>query len=325
MHSKSFLCLCFALFAAGPLFAQAVDGASTASASTNDAGPTGIIPFVKGPNLSLGTTSQHDSSSGWSSLLTPDVAWRFSRRYSADVEVPVYAYVNVLVTGGTKLRPTYTPATRHFTLADTSLSGHYQISPRIFDYDFTATLGLPTGDKSIGLGAGEVTYNLNNHFERSAGIFSPDIELGIGDSSQLFDQRIRRGYTTVGELAHFQAGTSVDLPLGTSFSAEAYEELPLASQILYSTTGRGRKKVTTATNKGVAEDNGFLTTLDIPLNPHTTLSGFYNRSLRNHIDTAGFSFTFFLRTPPPAARALASTTYGILARRSRSSIVDRPC
>ena len=43
--------------------------------------------------------------------------------------------------------------------------------------------------------------------------------------------------------------------------------------------------------------------LDIPLNRHITLSGFYNRSLRNKIDTAGFSLTFLLRPATQATNA----------------------
>ncbi len=273
-------------------------GSTTASGSTNDAGPTGIIPFVRGPNLSVGTTSQHDSSDGWSSLLTPDLAWRFDRHFSADVGTPIYTYINVLMTAGTKAKPVYTSAIEHFAPGDTALSGHFEASPSLFDYNGTATLGLPSGSQTDGLGAGQVTYFFNNHFEHSFGIFSPDIELGIGDSSDLVGTRVRRDYTSVGLLAHFQAGTTVALPRNVSFSADAYEGLPLANETLYSTTGKGKKKVTTATTSGVAEDNGFTTSLDIPLNTHSTLSGFYNRSLRSHIDTAGFSITFFLRSPP---------------------------
>ena len=80
---------------------------------------------------------------------------------------------------------------------------------------------------------------------------------------------------------------------------EAYEELPLTKDLVYSTTGKGKKKVTTSTNEGPAEDNGFLTSLDIPLSPHVTMSGFYDRSLIDHDDTAGFSFTFLLKPLPP--------------------------
>jgi hypothetical protein len=84
-----------------------------------------------------------------------------------------------------------------------------------------------------------------------------------------------KSYVAVGPLAHFQAGTSVSLPHDMEFEADAYEELPLATDVVYSTTGKGKKKVTTSTNEDPAEDNGFITSLDIPLTRHVTLSGFY--------------------------------------------------
>jgi hypothetical protein len=34
------------------------------------------------------------------------------------------------------------------------------------------------------------------------------------------------------------------------------------------------------------------------------MSGFYNRSLRNHDDVGGFSFTFILHAPPRSAEML---------------------
>jgi hypothetical protein len=92
-------------------------------------------------------------------------------------------------------------------------------------------------------------------------------------------------------------GVDVDMPLKMNLDLEAYEELPLASTTIYSTTGKGKKKVTTATNEGAAEDNGFNTSLDVPVVRHVVLTGFYSRSLRNKIDTAGFSLTFLLRAP----------------------------
>lgn len=286
--------LCTSLYAQTPV----VQHSAEESATTVDDGPAGIVPARKGFNLSLGTTSQHDSSNGWSSLLTPNLAYRFNPHFSVDAGAPIYDYINILKTGGTKLRPTYTSVTRHFAAGDTTLNGHMQFDPDFLSYELTATVGFPSGDTASGLGAGQVTYSFVNHFDKSFGIFTPLVELGIGDSSSLEQTRVRKSYVAVGTMAHFQAGTSVDLPYRTSFSASAYEELPLAAQTIFSTTGRGKKKVTTATTKSVGEDNGFETSLDIPLNPHVTLSGFYNRSLRSHIDTAGFSFTFLLKAPP---------------------------
>ncbi|ADW68089.1 hypothetical protein [Granulicella tundricola] len=253
---------------------------------------------MKGLNISIGTSSQHDSSNGWSSLITPDVAWRFNSHFSADATVPIYTYINVQQNKGTKARPVYVFANEKFTPGDAALNSHYETSFNLLDYNLTATLGLPSGSQDDGLGAGQVTYNFNNHFERAFGIISPDVEIGLGDSSQLVGDRVRKSYTAVGTLAHFQAGASIALTHNMNFEAEAYEELPLDAGTVYSTTGRGKKKVTTSAHTGGTEDNGFLNTLDIPLNGHVVVSGFYNRSLRSKIDTAGFSLTFLLRSPP---------------------------
>jgi hypothetical protein len=272
--------------------------AQEVSATTAEDGPAGLIPYVKGFNASVGTTSQHDSSNGWSSLLMPNLAYRFDRHFSFDVGAPIYTYINVVQTKGTKAKPVYTTATKHFVAGDTSLNGHFQAASSLFEYGLTASLGLPSGNSTYGLGAGQVTYSFVNSFEKSVGMISPSVELGIGDSSSLDQTRVRKSYVAVGTMAHFQAGLSVDLPRNASFSASAYEELPLSTQTLLSTTGRGKKKVTTSTSKSVGEDNGFQTSLDIPVNGHTTLSGFYNRSLRSRTDTAGFSLTFLLKANP---------------------------
>jgi hypothetical protein len=273
-------------------------GGLSAAAMTNDSGPAGIIPVAKGFNASMGTTSQHDSSSGWSSLLTPNVAYRLNRYISVDAGVPMYMYINIDANVGTKTKPVYVYSPKKGAFGDTSLSFHGDATAWTIDYNGTVSLGLPSGNTDYGLGAGQVTYNINNHFERNFDLFTPDIEFGVGDTSALVNQRVLKNYVAVGPMAHFQAGTAVNLPLRMSFEADAYEELPLDKNLVYSTTGKGKKKVTTATNTDPAEDNGFLTSLDIPLNRHVTMSGFYNRSLRDHDDVGGFSFTFLLKAPP---------------------------
>jgi hypothetical protein len=273
-------------------------GGLSAAAMTNDSGPAGIIPVAKGFNASLGTSSQHDSSNGWSSLLTPNVAYRLDRYFSMDAGVAMYLYINIDANVGTKAKPVYAYATKNEVFGDTALSFHGDAKALSVDYNGTVSLGLPSGNTAYGLGAGQVTYNINNHFEKNFSLFTPDIELGFGDTSTLVDQRIAKSYVAVGPMAHFQAGAAANLPLRMSFEADAYEELPTAKNLVYSTTGKGKKKVTTATNEAPSEDNGFITSQDIPLSRHVTLSGFYSRSLRDHDDVGGFSFTFLLKAPP---------------------------
>jgi len=279
-----------------------------ASSPSNSEGPAGIVPYTRGFNASLITTSQHDSTSGWSNILTPNVAWRFNRHFSMNVEAPVYTYVDVSVVTGQIVVPgsptptnTYKLETRNFLFGDTTIAGGFELHPHFLDYNFTATLGTPTGDFPNGLGAGQYTYNINNHFEKAFfGFIAPDIEFGIGDSSSLIASSIRKSFVAVGEQAHFQAGLNIALPWhNLEFSSDAYEDMPLSSQTVTTITNKGKKGtvklVKSTTQESVGEDNGFANTLDIPLAPHVVLSGFYNRSLRNHEDTVGFSLVYLLR------------------------------
>ena len=291
----------------------AASSPGSAAVATHDEGPAGVVPLTRGFNTSLNTTSQHDSSEGWASLLTPNVAYRFNNHFSADVEVPAYMYINVVTTTvkknaqGVVIKTISGLATRHLLLGDTTGDFMIDLHPRLFDYTLTSTLGIPTGDDANGLGAGQFTYAFINHFERQLGdTFTPNIELGIDDSPNLTNSRVLKSYEVVGTSAHFQAGLDASLPWwNIDFESDAYEELPLGTQTVTSTTIKGKKgkQVTTTTQKSVGEDNGFNNTLNIPINGHITLSGFYNRSLRNKIDTAGLSFTFLLRAAPrPADR-----------------------
>jgi len=285
-------------------------GSTTASASTNDSGPVGIVPLTHGFNASLGSTSQHDSSNGWSSIITPNVAYRFSPHWSMNVGLPIYGHIeidtakNITNKAGVVTSQAYLFKARSFLFGDTNIAAEFEAHPRPFDYNVTASLGAPTGDYPNGLGAGQVTYSINNHFEHAIGDwFTPELELGIGDSSDLIDSRVHKSYTDIGENAHFQFGFGFSLPLDINFTTDAYEDLPLSSQTVTSSTTNGKKgkqekTIITTSQESFGEDNGFLNTLDIPLNGHVTLSGFYNRSLRNKIDTAGFSLTFLLRSAP---------------------------
>lgn len=280
--------------------------AGSAAASSNGEGPEGIVPATKGPNASVGTTSQHDSTTGWTSLLTPNVAYRFDKHFSFNAGTPIFVYVNAAATTstlvlGVPIATTGPIKTRTVLLGDTTLAGQFETHAKLLDYNVTATVGMPTGDYVHGLGAGQVTFEINNHFERAINdIFTPNIELGIGDSATLNNLRVRRDYVIVGKNAHFQAGMGVSLPFNMEFEADAYEDLPLATQTVTETSTNGKKGkqlrvMTTSSEESIGEDNGFLNTLDVPLSNHVTLSGFYNRSLRTKVDTAGFSLTFLLR------------------------------
>ena len=180
--------------------------AISAAAAINDSGPDGIVPAIKGFNASVGTSSQHDSANGWSSILNPNVAYRLNRHFSVDAGVPIYTYINIDANIGTDARPDYRYAVQGGIFGDTTVSFQGNVGGEAVDYNGTVSLGLPSGNTDYGLGAGQVTYNINNHFEKNFGQFSPDIEAGFGDTSVLVEQRVLKSYIAVGPMAHFQAG-----------------------------------------------------------------------------------------------------------------------
>lgn len=312
--------------------------ASSNTSRANSIGPAGIVPVQTGFNVSLVSSSQYDSGGGWSSILTPDVAFRFNRHLSADFATPTFLYFLASINTGTTATPVYTLETRHFATGDSTLASHLDFSGDLLTYSLTGAIGMPTGNSTYGLTAGQFTYSLNNHFDLSIDRFSPDVEFGISDTSTLVNQRFSRGrsFSSTGKLAHFQAGSSVDLPAHCSFEADAYEDLPIGSQqVIGSTTGNsgvvGRGNhgnqgnhgkgagqgnsgagtgtgtgsstvTTTTTSSGLAEDNGLYTSLDIPLNRHMVFSGVYGYSVRQRDQTAGFSLTYLLRARPAPVR-----------------------
>jgi len=278
--------------------ASAPTAVSTAAASVGGInGPADAATFVKGFNASIVNASQHDSASGWSDIFTPDVSYTLNSHLGIDFSFPYYPYLDTYVTNGSLTAPKAKLVVVRNVIGDAITNIHITMSPTFMDYVLTVSGGFPIGNDTYGLSSEQYTYNFNNHFDKTLGIFSPEIELGFGDSSSLADHRVLTAQLNVGHLAYFMAGTSMDLPFNMSFTADAYEQMPVENLNSFRSVGTGRNKRSILTGTGPPEDNGFETNLDIPLNPHIVLSGFYNRSLRQHDDTAGFAFTFLLRAP----------------------------
>jgi hypothetical protein len=278
--------------------ASAPTAVNTAAASVGGVdGPADAGTFVKGFNASIVNASQHDSAADWSDIFTPDVSYTLNSHLGIDFSFPYYPYLDTYVVSGTLAAPKAKLIIVRNVIGDAMTNLHITMSPSFMDYVLTVSGGFPIGNTAYGLSSQQYTYNFNNHFDKSLGIFSPEIELGFGNSSSLADHRVVAAQVNVGNLAYFMAGTSMDLPFNMSFTADAYEQMPVENLNKFKTTGTGRNKRSVLTGTGPPEDNGFETNLDIPLNPHIVLSGFYNRSLRQHDDTAGFSFTFLMRAP----------------------------
>jgi hypothetical protein len=277
---------------AKPLSAQAAPAFTLVSASS---------PRI---NFLLFSTSQHSSVTGWSTVWTPDILFRLNSRLYVDANVPWYLSVKNYVFTATKNGITYPLKQTEDVIGDTTVTGHYQYQPKPKDFCYraTTTVGFPTGNSQYGLSANVTSYFLDNHLEHPLGPFRPDIEIGEGNSSNILHTLAKKSYTAVGQFAYFQAGSIIDLPKKIIFDVEAFELLPIGNQNVYGTITKkasSGKTVTTKVllGKGVAEDNGFNTELDIPLGEHFVLAGNYQRSIIQGTDLAGITIVWKLRAP----------------------------
>jgi len=123
---------------------------------------------------------------------------------------------------------------------------------------------------------------------------------------------LTQNYSSLGKLAHFQTGAVVWINHRYSIRSVAYEQLPFGSQTVYTTvaqseysktnqpgSGQGSNATTNVvTSTGASEDNGFTTSVGIPLTSNLILSGYYDRSLRQHLDTFSVGMTCVVRGTP---------------------------
>lgn len=268
-----------------------------ASLASVDAVPRvpGLASVFRGFNTGVTSSAVHDSSIGWYSIVTPAVSYIVSAHYSTDASLSIYPY---------RLAANQNPATSasqhlvatHAVLGDTLIGFHGYFSPHDFQNTFTASMTAPTGNRQDGLSTGRVTFDFRDHIEKYVRRTGFLLDVGTGDSSGLFNRLVMDQSSSLGPIAHFQTGLTLWLPGGNYLQTVAYEQLPIGDQKIYGTIGPpGGPPHTVVVGRSVTEDNGFTTSLDIPLSAHMTLSSYYNRSLRLHLDTASVGITYVLR------------------------------
>jgi hypothetical protein len=280
---------------------RAVLQQSSSSTSPPEQAPVPEVPglsaMMRGFNAGITFSGFHDSFTGWSTLATPAFGYNFNDTFSVDAALPIYMY-RLAESRSTHPRPTAKLVNQRGELGDLLLGLHAQFAPSLFLYQATVGITVPIGDEAYGLTTGRVTFDLNNRFERTYGRrLTPNIEIGAGDSTALVNRQVNKIYTSLGPLAHFQVGLGIDLFHSIFFESDAYEQLPIGDQKIYGPSRNGRATVITGYN--VTEDNGFTNSLDIPIDRHTAISGYYSRSLRRHTDTVGMGITYVIRPPQP--------------------------
>lgn len=258
----------------------------------------GISGLLHGVNAGLTLSGLHDNGTGWATLAQPAIGFSFNDVLSLDITVPIYMY---------RLAPSRVAAPKanaqliiqRAELGDTVFGLHAQFLPPGLQYQATFSMAIPTGDVAYGLTSGRTTFDFNNQLEHSFRWMTPTVELGVGDSSTLVNRLVNKNYSSLGPLAHFQAGMAFPLPRGLSFQTDAYEQLPIGDQKIYGNMTRRGQTALVVTGRSVTEDNGFTNSLDIPMDGHTTISGFYSRSLRFRDDIVSVGLTYVLRGAKP--------------------------
>ena len=264
-----------------------------------------VSTLFDGFNAGVNYSGVHDSASGWYTVASPAVSYTFSEHYSADASASMYFHRLVQNTDATTAS-TQPLVVEPINAGDTLIGFHAFFQPGSLQNTITASLTAPTGDKSQGLGAGQVTFDFSNHTERYFKQVGLLVDLGAGNSSGLFNSVVSKDYSSVGAIAHFQAGGVFWLGSGIYIQSVAYEQLPLGSQTVYRTVKRGKHghgddkgggspPSTAVTSPSAIEDNGFTTIVGVPLSNYLTLSGYYNRSLRQDLDTVSFGMTYVIR------------------------------
>jgi len=291
-----------------PLFGQTSHTTPTAAiaspAGTNSSDMTaedlmaldGFELPQRGFNAFVAFSGLHDAQLGWASFIQPTLSYRFNHIFSADVTIPIYLYrMAYRYRAGQPVNGRLTP--QFGELGDTTFAGHAEFAPAWLDDTFTAAIDAPTGNKVYGLSTGQVTWMMLNDFEVDIRRFTPDLQLGVGDSSDLVNQTVVRNYDTLGTLAYFQAGGAYNVASHLDVEGDAYEQLPLGNQKIYTQVIRKKNGVVQVLSNGSAEDNGITATVDIPTKGHWDSSLYYNRSLRLQDTTVGFTLTFSLKKP----------------------------
>lgn len=306
------LALATCLYAETPAVERAEPAVSTAPPETGHLEQVPKVPGLStlwnGLNAGVTFSGVHDSSIGWYNVVTPALSYTFSQHYSADTSLSIYPYRLVQKQVSTN-PPIYQVVASHGEVGDTLIGVHASFNPKDFRNTTTAYMTFPTGDSSNGLGTGKVTFDFSHHVEHYFGLAGLLLDLGAGDSSGLFNSVVTKDYNSVGPLVHFQAGAIFWLPGRNYIQSLVYEQLPVGDQKVYITLpDQYGRPYTVVTGTNLGEDNGFTTQVGIPLTDHLILSGYYNRSLRQHLDTVSTGITYVLHGSP---------------RKKRLSMIDR--
>ena len=103
------------------------------------------------------------------------------------------------------------------------------------EWNFTSTItgGAPTGSTKKGFSTGRASVDWSNHLDRSFGRFTPFLDAGLANTVP-DSPFVKRPFTSLGALGHFEEGADYELSRHFSLGASAYQILPHGTQKVFS-------------------------------------------------------------------------------------------
>ena len=217
------------------------------------------------------------NSDGFVTDINSTVGYVFGKHFATNMGVP-YFFIN--------------PSTsKTGTTSTTGMGNPYfglRYSAKVSALEFSTSLSsaIPAASTAKGLSTGHVTIDWSNHFAHGFDLFTPFLDLGLGNS--IPDTRfLHRPYTSFGNLSHFEGGSELDLGDKFSVTASGYYILPWGPQQLFV---RGKKSLTSPTKGGISltRDDGVNLGVDYNLTHSLDLSAGYSRSVYSALNTFSF-------------------------------------
>jgi len=233
------------------------------------------------------------NSDGQVMVLSSSATYHFNQHFSAGVGIPVYFdHPNSSTTGTTSTSG----------VGNVFATVHAVWKSPFLKYGTALTGIAPTGDSKKGLSTGHATFDWDNRVNHDFGVLTPFFDLGVGNS--IMDTRyFLRPFSSYGYLAHFEAGTDVDLSHSLSLTLSGYDIAPWGTQSVISrvvpagapgkpgsvTHSRAfeNNHLTTGT-ASLTSDEGFNANLSFSPKPYLDLDLGYTRSLRYALNSVSF-------------------------------------
>lgn len=159
--------------------------------------------------------------------LDSSVGYDFNRNFGIYAGVPLY-FTNSL--DGSSSSPRVTGA------GDAYIGAELYTFAKALRYSSSVTIGFPTGSTAKGLSPGVVTADWTNHFRRRFGKVTPQLSVGLANTTGVAfgalpsSELINGSLAARGTFVYLEEGAEFDLTRRTYVGGQAYHILPFGNR-----------------------------------------------------------------------------------------------